>query len=313
MPSQKVAHKHPALGALFGTIGAVLFGLNASTSKVMVQSGITPEQMVIFRSAATAILAAVCVAIINPKAFRVARSEWKYLITFGIIGVGLMQWAYTNAVANLQVGIALLIEYTAILIVPIVSMILFKEKVRKRVWLAVALVLAGLAIVANILDSSLSAIGVIFGFLAAAFLSVYFIMGEHAQRKRDAYSTMFYAFGIATVFWVIVAGWQAGKAVDLGSKLVLGGALGETAIATWMLLIWLGIFGSFVPMLLSFLALRHLTPTGAGLISTSETVFAFLFGWLWLQEKIDGLQMAGGLLVIIGIAVAQTARAKKEA
>ena len=49
-----------------------------------------------------------------------------------------------------------------------------------------------------------------------------------------------------------------------------------------------------------------------GVISTAETVMAFVFGWAWLNERIDGLQALGGLLVIAGIVLAQTSRVKKQ-
>jgi drug/metabolite transporter (DMT)-like permease len=73
-----------------------------------------------------------------------------------------------------------------------------------------------------------------------------------------------------------------------------------------MLLIWLGVFGSFLPMWLSYRALHHLNPTGVGIASTAETVFAFGFGLLWLGESFSALQLVGGVLVIGGIVLAQT-------
>jgi drug/metabolite transporter (DMT)-like permease len=78
------------------------------------------------------------------------------------------------------------------------------------------------------------------------------------------------------------------------------------------MLAWIGIFGSFLPMLFSFLALTHLRATSVGVISTAETVMAFVFGWAWLNERIDGLQALGGLFVIAGIVLAQTSRVQKQ-
>jgi drug/metabolite transporter (DMT)-like permease len=45
-------------------------------------------------------------------------------------------------------------------------------------------------------------------------------------------------------------------------------------------------------------------------ISTAETVFALLFGYLWLGEKMEFLQLIGGALVIAGITVAQISRGR---
>jgi len=288
----------------------VLFGLNASTSKVIMGSGISPEELVIFRSIATALGAGIALVLTNRKAFAVKRHEWKNLILFGIFGVALMQWAYSNAVKNLPIGIALLIEYTAIVIVPLVSLWLFKEKVLPRLWFAIVMVLGGLVVVSKIWDGGLNPVGLAFAVAAALFLSFYFLMGEHTLRKRDTLSTLFYSMSISAVFWLLVTPWWNFDRGLLVESVSLTGNLAAYEAPLWMLLIWVGIFGSFLPMLFSYLALAHLSATSVGVISTGETVLAFFFAWAWLNEKIDALQALGGILVISGIVLAQTSRVK---
>lgn len=303
--------KHPTLGVLLALSSSLLFGLNASTTKVLIASGITAENLVLFRCIAVVFFAGIALLITNRSNFKITRSELPLFAVFGVVGVGLMQWAYSNAVANLQVGIALLIEYTAIVIVPIASYLLFREKVRPRIWLAVVLVLGGLAVVAKPWNATLSGVGVMFGILAAIFLSSYFIMGERIQRRRDAFSTMFYAFLTASIFWGLMSLVLPSRPIDLGKVVNLTGNLSSIELTTWALLCWVAVFGSFAPMLFTFLAMRHLSASGVGIASTAETVFAFIFGFLWLSEMIDMSQITGGVLVVIGIVVAQTARSKK--
>ena len=79
-------------------------------------------------------------------------------------------------------------------------------------------------------------------------------------------------------------------------------------VPMWGALIWLGVLGSFVPMAFSYLALRHLSATVVGIIATSETVLAFGFALAWLGELITLTQALGGIVVVIGILIAQTAR-----
>lgn len=304
-------HKHPTLGVILAISSTLLFGLNASTTKVLIDSGISAEQLTLMRSGAVALLAGLALAFTNPKSFKISWREVPFFAVFGVVGVGLMQWAYSNAVANLQVGVALLIEYTAIVIVPIATFVLFKEKVRGRIWIAVALVLGGLAIVAKPWSTGLNPAGVTYGFMAAVFLSAYFIMGERVQRKRDALSTMFYAFSVASLFWAITMSFQQVRPIDFSRTLNLTENLSAINLPTWGLLLFVMLFGSFVPMLLTFLAMRHLSASAVGIASTSETVFAFVFGYLWLSQLIDLSQAIGGVLVIIGIVVAQTARSKQ--
>ena len=304
--------KRPILGVIFALASVVLFGLNASTSKVTMAAGISPEELVIFRSLATALGAGIALALTRPKAFRVQPKEWKNLVLFGVFGVALMQWSYSNAVANLPVGIALLIEYTAIVIVPLVSLWLFKEKVLPRLWFAIVMVLGGLVVVSKIWDGGLNPVGVMFAVGAALFLSFYFLMGEHTLRSRDTLSTLFYSMSISALFWLMVTPWWNFDTSLFSKTVSLTGNLSQYELPIWALLVWIGIFGSFLPMLFSFLALTHLRATAVGVLSTAETVMAFVFGWAWLNERIDGLQALGGLLVVAGIVLAQTSRVKKQ-
>lgn len=290
---------------------SLLFGLNASTTKVLIASGISAGNLVLFRCLAVVFFSALALLVTKPSNFKFSVKELPFFAVFGVVGVGLMQWAYSNAVAKLQVGVALLIEYTAIVIVPIASYFLFRERIRPRIWFAVALVIGGLAVVARPWEATLNLQGVFFGVLAAVFLSSYFIMGEHVQRRRDAYSTMFYSFLAASIFWAISYALFPAGGIDFLNPVNLSGNLSVVTLPTWTLLLWVAVFGSFTPMLFTFLAMRHLSASGVGIASTAETIFGFVFGFLWLSEKIDVSQFLGGALVVVGIVVAQTARSKK--
>jgi drug/metabolite transporter (DMT)-like permease len=219
-----------------------------------------------------------------------------------------MQWSYANAVANLPVGVALLIQYTAIILVPIASLLLFKTKVSKRLWLGVALVLSGLVVVSHIWQGGLSGLGLLYAAIAALATTVYYMVGEHVHKTRDAFSTLFYSMLVSALMWVGLSRFWTFDFNRFAIQLDLGGNLAGNIIPAWLIFAWLGVMGSFVPLYLTYAALPHLSATGVGIMSTTETIFGFLFAYLWLGEKIDGLQTLGGLLVIAGIIIAQISR-----
>lgn len=285
-----------------------MFGFNASSVKIILGTEISPEQLVLFRATFTALIAGVILFITNKKAFKVSKKELPVLVFYGIFGIALMQWSYSNAVSLLPISVALLIEYTAIVVVPLVSLLLFKEKVRPRLWFGIAAVLVGLAIVSNVWNSDLNPAGVAWAFMAAACLSIYFLIGEHTQRKRDAMSTLFYTFAVAAVFWAIINLINPGKVIDISLDFNLGGNLSEISMPVWAGLLWIGIMGSFVPMLLDYIALGNLSATAVGVIATAETVFATVFAWAWLNESMTTLEVIGGLIVVAGIVLAETSR-----
>jgi drug/metabolite transporter (DMT)-like permease len=285
-----------------------MFGFNASTVKIILGTEISPEQLVLFRASITALMAGLVLLFTNRKAFKVTMKELPVLIFYGIFGIALMQWSYSNAVSLLPISVALLIEYTAIVIVPLVSLLLFKEKVRPRLWFGIAAVLVGLAIVSNLWNSNLNPIGVAWAFMAAVCLSIYFLIGEHTQRKRDAMSTLFYTFAVASVFWAIMNLINPAKMIDINLVFNLGGNLSGISMPVWAGLLWIGIMGSFIPMLLDYIALGNLSATAVGVIATAETVFATIFAWAWLNESMTTLEVIGGLIVVAGIILAETSR-----
>jgi drug/metabolite transporter (DMT)-like permease len=304
----RIHERRPGLGAVSVSFAAILFGLNASTVKVILHYSITPEQLVLLRSVFTSALAGLILLFTNRSAFRVTPHEWPKLIAYGVVGVALMQFSYSNAVSNLPIGIALLIEYTAILMVPLVSRLLFKERFHSRLWWGIALVLGGLAVVSQVWLGGLNPVGLAWAIAAAIFLTVYFLIGEHTQRNRDAMSSLFYAFAISAVFWAVVNIVHPGPTPNFFETINLEGNLAGMNLPLWLALLWLGIMGSFLPMWLDFIALGNLSATAVGIIATAETVFATVFAWAWLQENVTALQVMGGLVVIGGIVLAETAR-----
>lgn len=296
---------------LFALGAAILFGLNASTTKVIISSGISAEQVVFIRSLFTGLIAISWVLFTNPKGFKVPVKMIPKLVLLGVIGVGLLQWSYSQAVFYLPIGIALLLEYTAVLWVPIIALLFFRERVKSQIWIGAALVLGGLAVVAQIWDSQLNPIGVVFAFLAASALTVHLIAGERIQRTLPTNVTLAYGMSIATLFFLPFADLGALDLELLSSGIDLSGNLQGVEVPVWLALTFMGIFGSFLPMALTYAALKNLSATLVGVVATAETVLAALFALLWLGEEVTLIQLIGSIVVISGILLAQTARESK--
>lgn len=303
-----MTQKHPTLGVLLALAAAVLFGINASTTKVIMESGISAELVVFIRALSTGTLALGWALIANPAALRIKPRQIPGLILLGVVGVGMLQWTYSIAVSLLPIGIALLFEYTAVLLTPMAAIVLFKEKVKPQIWLGAGLVLSGLAVVSQIWQSELNPTGVFFALAAAVSLTTFFLTGERIQRKMPTNVTMFYGMSIAGLLFAPFANVGQLDSQLLGSNVNLLGSLAGIELPLWFLLVWLGIFGAFLPMAASYLALRHLAATSVGVIATSEIVFAFLVALVWLNETMSLTQTLGGIIVIAGIVLAQTAR-----
>jgi drug/metabolite transporter (DMT)-like permease len=286
----------------------VIFGLNASVARVIMSAGITPIELSFFRAAGTTVVAALALLVIERSGFRVTRKQLGGLALIGIFGVALIQVAYAVAVQNLPVGIALLFEYSGIILVALFAFFVFRERMKHRLWFALAAVVAGLAIVANVWSVQLNPVGVIAGVLAAVFLAAYFLMSERMLHHASVLKVSFWTMLAASLIWLVPAAPWNFELSAFSSSISLGGTLEQISVPLWMPLVWVSVVGTFGAYVLSFLGIKYLRATPAGVLSTGEVLFAFLFGWLWLGETLQPIQMLGVVFVIVGILVAQTAR-----
>lgn len=296
------------MGYFYAFLAAFLFGANGSVTKVMIEAGMSALQVTQMRVLGAALVAGAVLFILDRRSFRVPRGQRLALVVMGVIGVGMLQASYALAVELLPVGIALLLEYLAVPMVAVFAFVVFKERVRTRIWVSIGLIMAGLAVVAQIWNSSLNLVGTLWALLAALSLSTYFLVGEKQMETISPLALMFWSMTIAAVFWAFISGWWRLDPSVFAQSVPLTGVLEGVPAPMWMLLLWNVVMGSFAPFLLSLAAIKKLSATAAGIAATSEIVFAFIVAWLWIGENLSGSQIIGAAVVLSGIIVAQTAR-----
>src|SRR5207237_10106697 len=131
-----------------------------------------------------------------PRSWR----EVVLILAFAVTGVALVQFLYFVAIDRLPVGIALLLEFTAPVLVALFARFGYHEHVRPRMWLGIAFSLGGLALVAEVWDGlTLDAVGVLAGFGAALSLATYFLVGEHSVSLDPPLQVLTKAFVVAAV------------------------------------------------------------------------------------------------------------------
>lgn len=302
----------PARGVALVVTGALLFVVNAGVSRVIQSAGVESTTLTTIRCTGTAVVLLVIVALRGELKALVPNSmaEAVTTVAFGITGVALVQWLYFVAIDRLPVGIALLLEFTAPVLVALFARFGYREKVRGRLWLGLACSLGGLALVTEIWTGfTLDTLGVIAGFGAALSLAAYFLLGEHSVANRSPLSVLTSAFVVATIFWNILAPVTALSSYDLTAPVSLGGNLADKQASLAALMAWMVLLGTVAPFLAELSALRHLSATEVGLVGMVEPVGATLLGWLWFNEDLSAAQVVGIAVVLLGIGLAQTSRA----
>ncbi len=293
---------------MYALVAAALFGVNGSVSKVVIEAGLSPAQVTLMRVMATATLAGIWLAIAGRQHFAVTRRDVVGFALLGIGGLAMVQWLYSVAISLLPVGVALLFEYTAVVLVALSAWLVFGERIGARLWWAIAAVLLGLAVVAQVWDSDLRPLGILAGLGAAVAFAFYFLAGERRVAKKHPLAVAFWASIFASGFWAFLSEWWTIDPAIFTSEVSLTGALEAVVAPMWVPLAYILTLGSFAPFGLLFVALKHASATTVGIAASSEVLFAFAVAWMWLDESLSALQVAGSVVVFAGIVVAQTAR-----
>jgi drug/metabolite transporter (DMT)-like permease len=79
-------------------------------------------------------------------------------------------------------------------------------------------------------------------------------------------------------------------------------------VPLWVLVGWVIVMGTVVPFLLSFTSLMYLDAKSAIIIASLEPVIASVIAFALLGERLTPAQMVGGVTVLVGVVLAETAR-----
>jgi drug/metabolite transporter (DMT)-like permease len=309
LPLAERREPRPVLGYAMVMTAATLWAVNGTVSKVILTTGLSSLRLAEVRSSGAFLLLAAGLAATKPDALRLRARELPYFILFGAGGLALVQWFYFLAIHRLQVGIALLIQYIAPVLIALWARYVLHEEVRARIWVALGLALTGLALVVEIWSGlSLSAAGVAASLGAAGAYSVYVLMAEHRVGERDPISLVCFGFLFAAILWALVRPWWSFPGHVVTETISLHGHLSSLHLPVWLLMAWMIVLGTIAPFALLVGALRYIPATRAGVVAMLEPVAGALVAWAWLGEALHGVQLFGGIVVLSAIFLAQTAR-----
>jgi drug/metabolite transporter (DMT)-like permease len=298
---------HPLLGVGLVLTAAAVFAVNGTVSKIVLTSGLSALQLVELRCLSAALVFALIAAVRDRSSLRIGLRELGFVAMYGIVGVAMVQWLYFVSIARMPVSISLLIEFTAPLMIALYVRFVRKEAVKARVWTALALILSGLALVAQVWAGlTLDGIGVIAAWLAAVSLATYYVLGEHAVGRRDPWSLAAWSFAAAALFFSVVSPWWRFPFGTLATSVPVG----DTGIhaPVGVLVIYVALLGTVAPFALVLTALGLIGAARVGLIGTAEPPLAGLVAWAALGETLNVTQIAGAVVVLTGIVLAETAR-----
>ena len=186
------------------------------------------------------------------------------------------------------------VQYLAPLLVALWARFVFHEPVRRRIWLALALALGGLALIVDVRHGgTISTAGLAFAVAAAVTYMLYLLLAEHAVGDRGAVSLLAWGFGFAALFFSIDRALVELPGHRVSADVSLLGHLSSRHLPVWALMTWMVVLGTIVPFFLLVSALRHLPATRVAIIAMLEPVVATIVAWIWLDEALGATQLVG--------------------
>jgi drug/metabolite transporter (DMT)-like permease len=254
------------------------------------------------RSVCTFAALAAAVAITAPGLFKIRRQDLGRFTIFGVVGLAGVNALYFAAIARLDIGVALTIQYLGPLLLLLYLKVIHRRRLPRSLWGAAGLAVVGCFLVVGAYHpSGLNALGVAAAFGAAITFAIYLFSSEQAGQRYPAATTLVWGFGLSSLFWLITQPiWtfplhalSSGRNAAFAAYVVIGGTL--------------------VPFACMITAVRHLPAARAAVIATLEPVLGAVLAWAIHGQALSPVQIAGGLIVVGAIVWVQSQRPQLEA
>ncbi len=299
-------------GEIYLFLGAILFGLNGILSKVvLIDNSLSAWRLTQIRTGGAFILLFAVYFTFRRHELKPTREELPWLIAFGVVGVTFVQAFYFVAIERMYIGVALLIEFTAPIWILLFLKFVLKKHVPNSLWYAIVLSFSGLLMITQIWNGlSLDRLGLIAAFIDAFALAGYFLIGDRLGKTKSSAAITTWGFGVASAMLLFVLPvWNYPTEV-FSKDMQLLGRFNEYTLPGWVLILWIVVMGTIAPYLFVVSGLKLLSAANASVFGMIEPVLAGVFAWWWLSENLNGIQLVGCVVVIVGIFIADKARSK---
>ena len=285
-------------GLPLALVSAASFALSGSLARGLIDEGWSPGAVVLARIAiAAVVLAPFAVRALRGRA-HLLRRNFRLIAVYGAVPVALTQFAYFSAVAAMDVGPALLIEYTAPAAIVVWLWLRHGERPGPLTLAGAGVAALGLVLVLDLVSGAdLAVEGVLWALAAMAGAAVFFVLSADTTN------------GVPPL--VLAGGGIAFAALMLGALGLVGilplrattasPSYAGQAVAWWLPFIGLGVVTAAVAYSTGIAASRRLGSRLASFVALLEVVAAVIFAWLLLDQLPAMLQLAGGALIVAGV------------
>lgn len=293
------------LGLAFAVASALSFGMSGPLGKALMHAGWTPTAAVTARLVGGALVLAIVATVVHRNWLREAFTYRRTVLFYGVIPIAGAQLCYYNAVAHMSVGVALLLEYLSPVLVVGWLWATTRHRPSNLTLAGVAMAIGGIMLVLNVFAGShVDVVGVFWALAAAVCAACYFVVSDRAAADGTGLHSITLAAG------GLVVGAIAISMLGVSGVLPLAFTTHDTVVAgattSWLVpAIALAVVPTALAYTLGIMGIARLRPRFASLVGLTEVMAAVLWAWLLVGEAITASQGIGGMVVLLGLALAR--------
>ena len=276
---------------LYIILAGVCWGTSGIFLKNLVSYGFTPMQTTTVRAVVAAIAFALYVLLTDRKSFKITLGE---LLLFALGGAAIYGTAafYFSAIEASSASTAVVLMYTAPVIVMVFSVLFLGEKFSVSKLVSVVLVTVGCALVSGIIGGlKFSVFGIVLGLLAGiAYSSYNLITRIQMMRGMSSTSSTLYGFIFMAVLSLVLTNPAETLEIALNSS---------PKALLWIL--GIGVVTCVLPYLFYTLALKYIPAGTASTMAVIEPVAATLFSVVIFGEKLDLTSIIGIMMILSAV------------
>lgn len=297
-----------AVGYGMVTAGSILWGLNGPISRMALDAGIEPRQLAGWRVISAAILLTGCLLLVRRMQFRVSRRALKSIALFGIFGVSLPQWLYYEAISRFDVGLTLVIVYTAPLWVAAFQRVTYGTRQPRQVLIAMVLALVGVTLAVGGDIEGASGVGFLLAVCTSLAYTLQLLLAERLDASVPAAPRLALSMVFASVVWLIVPVVHELPTDLLRSDVPFGTTGAEVPLL--LLIGYVVIGGTIAPYAFLVAGVSRIGPVAAGVTGMVEPIVAITLSWVLLGQALTVVQIVGIGIVLTCVLASERARGR---
>ncbi len=285
-------------GLGFALLSASSFGLSGPLARGLMDAGWSSAAAVAVRVLLAALVLAPIAVVRLRGRWHVLRRSAPLITAYGLVAVAGCQLAFFNAVAHMEVGVALLVEYTAPVAVVCWLWLRHGQRPTRLTVLGGVLGLVGLLLVLDVVSGARAGVvGVLWALGAMVGAAVYFVL--NAQDAHGLPGTVLAAGGLLLGGVALLVAGAVGIVPFAVSAAPV--AFDGFTVVWWLPVLALGVVTAALAYVVGIAATRRLGSRLASFVALTEVVMALVFAWLLLGEAPGPVQLAGGALIVGGV------------